>query len=90
MLFWFIFFIVQVIGFLATMISYSFSYPFVPDELVKLIFIPILYSVDESCDLTLFGKMFFLLLDIIFLPAHLFISLVVVIMWGVYRLFVRG
>ena len=71
------------------MISYSFSYPFSPDELIKLMFIPILNSVDESCDLTLFGKMFFLLLDIIFLPAHLFLFLMVVIVGGVYRLFVK-
>lgn len=55
----------------------------------KLIFVPIFGALTNRHDLTLFGKILSIIADIIFMPTHLFCTVIALIVLGIYKICVR-
>lgn len=81
--------VLQIFGMLATFGCYAQISENEDHYILKLFFIPFTTAVTYSVDLTIMGKIFFIFLDVVFLPIHLFMDIVTLCVSGIYNLCVR-
>ena len=79
----------QLLGVVITLVSYSYFDENEDYYFARLSFIPMITALETRLDLTIAGKLFIGFLDILMIPAHIFLIAICFIISGVYKLCIK-